>query len=174
MEGGGQPGEPGSAVMMGTAMPAGPAAGPGAGQHMKPVNGTAAGGGMGVGGPGMEMTRGQMGSPKPAMQQGGHGGGGMGGIGGGGMGGGRLSVVQNQTALSFVTMHQAGHCKVALHLAAGPPMHRHTQVGETQPRETKRIRTCTFVHVRMQTNTDKNTQPSLPSKMTSTTPTSLT
>nr|XP_043893528.1 glycine-rich protein DOT1-like [Solea senegalensis] len=89
MEGGGQPGEPGSAVMMGTAMPAGPAAGPGAGQHMKPVNGTAAGGGMGVGGPGMEMTRGQMGSPKPAMQQGGHGGGGMGGIGGGGMGGGR-------------------------------------------------------------------------------------
>ncbi|KAK1898930.1 Protein kinase C-like [Dissostichus eleginoides] len=57
MEGGGQPGEPGAAVMMGSAMPGGPATGPGAGQHMKPVNGTAAGGGMGVGGPGMGMTR---------------------------------------------------------------------------------------------------------------------
>ncbi|KAI4823849.1 hypothetical protein KUCAC02_012404 [Chaenocephalus aceratus] len=53
MEGDGQPGEPGAAVMM----PGGPTTGPGEGQHMKPVNGTAAGGGMGVGGPGMGMTR---------------------------------------------------------------------------------------------------------------------
>lgn len=54
MEGGGQPGEAG---MMGSVMPGGPAtAGPG-GQHVKPVNGSAAGGGMGVGGPGMGMTR---------------------------------------------------------------------------------------------------------------------
>lgn len=56
MEGGGQPGEPGTAGMMGSVM-TGPATGPGVGQHMKPVNGAAAGGGMGVGGPGMEMTR---------------------------------------------------------------------------------------------------------------------
>ncbi|XP_041860611.1 protein bassoon [Melanotaenia boesemani] len=85
MEGGG---EPGAAGMMGSVMPGGPGAGPG--QHMKPVNGAAAGGGMGAGGPGMGMTRGsmgQMGSPKLGMQQGGMGGG-MGGMAGGGMGGG--------------------------------------------------------------------------------------
>lgn len=57
MEGGGQPGEPGAAGMMGSVMHGGPATGPGSGQHMKPVNGAAAGGGMGVGGPGMGMTR---------------------------------------------------------------------------------------------------------------------
>lgn len=50
-------GEAGAAGMMGSVMPGGPATGPGAGQHMKPVNGAAAGGGMGVGGPGMGMTR---------------------------------------------------------------------------------------------------------------------
>lgn len=55
MEGGGQPGEPGATGMMGSVMPGGPTAGPG--QHMKPVNGAAAGGGMGMGGPGMGMTR---------------------------------------------------------------------------------------------------------------------
>lgn len=55
MEGGGQPGEPGSAGMMGSMMPGGPSQGPG--QHVKPVNGAAAGGGMGMGGPGMGMTR---------------------------------------------------------------------------------------------------------------------
>lgn len=60
MEGGGQPGEPGAAAaagMMGSMMPGGPTPGTGAGQHMKPINGAAAGGGMGVGGPGMGMTR---------------------------------------------------------------------------------------------------------------------
>lgn len=58
MEGGGQPGEPGAAAgMMGSVMPGGPTSGAGAGQHMKPINGAAAGGGMGVGGPGMGMTR---------------------------------------------------------------------------------------------------------------------
>lgn len=55
MEGGGQPGDPGAAGMMGPVMPGGPATAPGAGQHMKPVNGIAAGGGMGIGGPGMGM-----------------------------------------------------------------------------------------------------------------------
>lgn len=50
-------GEPGAAGMMGTGMPGGPASGPGTGQHMKPINGAAAGGGIGVGGPGMGMTR---------------------------------------------------------------------------------------------------------------------
>ncbi|KAM9752321.1 protein bassoon isoform 3-T4 [Menidia menidia] len=84
MEGGGEPGATG---MMGSVVPGGPGAGPVAGQHMKPVNGAAAGGGMGVGGPGMGMARGQMGSPKPGMQQVGHGGGTGGGL-GGGLGGG--------------------------------------------------------------------------------------
>lgn len=54
MEGGG---EPGAAGMMGSVMPGGPGSGPGQGQHMKPVNGAAAGGGLGVGGPGVGMTR---------------------------------------------------------------------------------------------------------------------
>ncbi|XP_044066565.1 protein bassoon isoform X6 [Siniperca chuatsi] len=101
MQGGGQPGEPGAAGMMGSVMPGVPATGPEVGQYMKPVNGAAAGGGMGVGGPGMGMTRGPVGSPKPGIKQEGHGGGGiggggmggmgrggMGGLGGGGMGGG--------------------------------------------------------------------------------------
>lgn len=57
MEGGGQPGQPGAASGMMGSMPGGPTPGTGAGQHMKPINGAAAGGGMGVGGPGMGMTR---------------------------------------------------------------------------------------------------------------------
>ncbi|KAI3356763.1 hypothetical protein L3Q82_003442 [Scortum barcoo] len=54
MEGGGQPGEAGAAGMMASVMPGGPATGPGSGQNIKPVNGAAAGGGMGHAGLGME------------------------------------------------------------------------------------------------------------------------
>lgn len=55
LEGGGQPGEPGS--MVGMAGAAGSvSAPPGAGQHIKPVNGTAAGGGA-VTGPGAGINR---------------------------------------------------------------------------------------------------------------------
>lgn len=57
MEGGEQPSELGAAGMMAPVMPGGPATVPGSGQNMKPVNGAAAGGGMGLGGLGMGMTR---------------------------------------------------------------------------------------------------------------------
>ena len=54
LEGGGQPGDPGSISMAGA--PGSISAPPGSGQHIKPVNGAAAGGGIG-GGPGIGMNR---------------------------------------------------------------------------------------------------------------------
>ncbi|KAL1021366.1 hypothetical protein UPYG_G00012380 [Umbra pygmaea] len=71
IEGVGQPGEPGSITMAGA--PGSISAPLGSGQHIKPVNGAATGGGMG-GGPG--INRFPMGSPKPGTQSGYGGGGG--------------------------------------------------------------------------------------------------